>query len=401
MIPIGDEPNEGGFPLVNYALILANVLVFVVGQEAGKADGVVERYAYVPSDPSVLTAFSSMFLHGSWMHLLGNMLFLWIFGDNVEARLGRLGYLAAYLGTGLFGAVVHGMMSPGSAIPSLGASGAISGVQGMYVVAFPHNRVKLLLFFRFIVRIIHVRAPWIVGIWFLINDVLPTLLAKGDAGGIAHGAHLGGFGTGLLLCFALRPFFSTEKDLAGEARARRQEPRGRGIPDLPSAGPRTVSSPRVASAPRAVSAPAAGDPFLLERRAGAPLPSARSARGADASPEVLGLVRSGRTGEAARLMASTLASGGRASVPESDYLRLALHAEGMRRFDEAEVLFRGFLAAYPAAAGASLAHLGLGLILAREVGDAGAARPHLLAAAERATDDRVRAAAIQALSSLE
>lgn len=398
MIPIGDEPNEGGFPLVNYALILANVLVFVVGQQAGKADGVVERYAYVPSDPSVLTAFSSMFLHGSWMHLLGNMLFLWIFGDNVEARLGRLGYLAAYLGTGLFGAVVHGLMSPGSAIPSLGASGAISGVQGLYVVAFPHNRVKLLLFFRFIVRVIHVRAPWIVGIWFLINDVLPTLLAKGDGGGIAHGAHLGGFGTGILLCFALRPFFLSEKDAAGEVRPRRSDPRGRGIPDLPPAGPRTVSAPRTASAPRAVSAPSASDPFLLERRAGSPRQSA--GRGADASPEVLGLVRSGRTGEAARLMASTLASGGRVSVPESDHLRLALHAEGMRRFDEAEVLFRAFLAAHPAAAGASLAHLGLGLILAKEVGDPGAARPHLLAAAERATDDRVRAAAIQALSSL-
>ena len=119
MIPIGDEPSEGQTPFVNYALIAANVLVFVLVQQAGKADGIVERYAYVPADPSLLTAFTSMFLHGSWTHLLGNMLFLWIFGDNVEARLGRLGYLAAYLATGLVATVVHGVSDPSSAVPSL------------------------------------------------------------------------------------------------------------------------------------------------------------------------------------------------------------------------------------------------------------------------------------------
>src|SRR5215207_449137 len=130
LIPIGDEPHEGNFPWANYALIAANVLVFLLVQKAGKDESVVARWAYVPSAPSLETAFTSMFLHGGFLHLAGNMLFLWIFGDNVEARLGSIGYLCAYLATGLVGGLAHGISDPSSAIPSLGASGAISGVQG-------------------------------------------------------------------------------------------------------------------------------------------------------------------------------------------------------------------------------------------------------------------------------
>ncbi len=256
MIPIGDEPSEGQTPFVNYALIAANVLVFVLFQQAGKAEGVVEKYAYVPADPSLLTAFTSMFLHGSWMHLLGNMLFLWIFGDNVEARLGRLGYLCAYLATGLFGGVVHGLLGPTSAIPSLGASGAISGVQGLYVVAFPHNRVKLLIFLRFIVRILHVRAPWIVGFWFVINDVLPTVLGDSSGGGVAHGAHLGGFGSGLVLCFLLRPFFGARAP--ARPGAARRAAVGAAGPAHADPGPAAGGRPGGGGRP--------GDPWILDRR---------------------------------------------------------------------------------------------------------------------------------------
>ncbi|MFO0932442.1 MAG: rhomboid family intramembrane serine protease [Planctomycetota bacterium] len=387
MIPIGDEPSEGVTPVVNYALIAANVLVFVLFQQAGKAEDVVEKYAYVPADPSLLTAFTSMFLHGSWMHLLGNMLFLWIFGDNVEARLGRLGYLCAYLATGLFGGVVHGMLGPTSAIPSLGASGAISGVQGLYVVAFPHNRVKLLIFFRFIVRILHIRAPWIVGFWFVLNDLLPTVLGDSSGGGVAHGAHLGGFGSGLVLCFLLRPFFGARAvaDPTPRGAPSRWGP-GR-IPDLPPSG--------------GAGGGRAGDPWILDRRpsGGDPFAS-RPSSSRDAGPEILGLARAGRTAEAARALGAALQGGGRPDLPESDYLKLALHMEGMRRFDDARKAFEGILAAYPTGTAAPIAHLGLGLILARHVGDLAAARPHLASASALSTDPRVRAAAENALSLL-
>jgi len=389
MIPIGDEPNEGRTPFVNYALIVANVLVFVLVQQAGKADGVVARYAYVPADPSLVTAFTSMFLHGSWMHLLGNMLFLWIFGDNVEARLGRLGYLCAYLATGLVGGVVHGMLGPTSAIPSLGASGAISGVQGLYVVAFPHNRVKLVIFFRFIVRVIHVRAPWIVGFWFVLNDILPTLMGAAHGGGIAHGAHLGGFGSGLVLCFVLRPFFAP-RDTRDDRRAPPSAPhvpRSR-IPDLPPARPGNAGGGR------------AGDPWILDRKPSAPTPVSGRPSAHDASPEILGLARAGRTAEAARALGQVLAAGGRPRLPESDFLKLALHMEGMGRFDDAQRTFEALLAAYPTGIAAPVAHLGLGLILAKHRRDGASARPHLEVAAELSTDERIRSAARQALATL-
>lgn len=389
MIPIGDEPSEGQTPFVNYALIAANVLVFVLFQQAGKAEGVVEKYAYVPANPSLLTAFTSMFLHGSWMHLLGNMLFLWIFGDNVEARLGRLGYLCAYLATGLFGGVVHGLLGPTSAIPSLGASGAISGVQGLYVVAFPHNRVKLLIFLRFIVRILHVRAPWIVGFWFVINDVLPTVLGDSSGGGVAHGAHLGGFGSGLVLCFLLRPFFGARApaDPAPHGVPRPSPWGPRRIPDLPPSGGPGGGRP--------------GDPWILDRRpsGGDPFAS-RPSSVPDAGPEILGLARAGRTADAARALGTALQAGGRPTLPESDYLKLALHMEGMRRFDDARKAFEGILATYPTGVAAPMAHLGLGLILARHVRDPAAARPHLESAAALSTDARVRAAAEHELSTL-
>lgn len=386
MIPIGDEPSEGVTPVVNYALIAANVLVFLLFQKGGTADGVVEKYAYVPADPSLLTAFTSMFLHGSWMHLLGNMLFLWIFGDNVEARLGRFGYLCAYLATGLFGGVVHGMLGPTSAIPSLGASGAISGVQGLYVVAFPQNRVKLLIFFRFIVRVLHIRAPWIVGFWFVLNDLLPTVLGDSKGGGVAHGAHLGGFGSGLVLCFLLRPFFGPRAAEAPSPRGTPSPWRPGGIPDLPPRGAPGGGRP--------------GDPWILDRRSPSADPFASAPSGPDAGPEILGLARSGRTAEAARALGTALQTGGRPTLPESDYLTLALHMEGMRRFDDARKAFEGILAAYPTGVSAPIAHLGLGLILARHVGDPAAARPHLASAAALSTDARVRAAAEQALSLL-
>jgi membrane associated rhomboid family serine protease len=234
-LPIGDEPNPRGVPVVNYALILANVAVYllvslplssqtpdpqdptlaayiraisdVVQDPAAlralearvtQYDLLVWRWGYRPPDPSLLTAFTSMFLHAGFMHLAGNMLFLWIYGDNVEARLGPLGYLVSYLGTGLVAVAGHHLLSRGSPLPTVGASGAISGALGFYFLFFPRNRVRVLLaFFPFYLNVVHLPARWVLGFYLVVDNILPYLVRSG--GGVAHGAHIGGFVGGLAL----------------------------------------------------------------------------------------------------------------------------------------------------------------------------------------------------------
>src|SRR5262245_33234172 len=183
----------------------------------------VQRYGHVPASPTLPDLFTSMFMHANVMHLGGNMLYLWIFGDNVEGRLGHVGYLAAYLATGLVAGTIHGIMDPASAVPSLGASGAISGVQGLYLVAYPKNRVRLLLLFFPFVRVVLVPALWIILFWFVLNDLLPSLTRGADVGGVAHRAHLGGAAAGIVLCLALKPFFPDRRDDKGSTRFWRPE----------------------------------------------------------------------------------------------------------------------------------------------------------------------------------
>jgi len=240
IIPIGDEPNPRGTPWVNYLLIAANVVVFLlitlplmmsppdpndpatleyvrwllqkhpelqpsdlpeVLHATSAYDIFLMQWGYRPAAPSALTLLISMFLHGGWLHLIGNMLFLWIYGDNVEHRLGRLGYLAAYLATGALAALSYGALAPASAgnVPMVGASGAISGVLGFYFIWFPRNRVRLLfLLFPFFVFTWRVSARIVLGFFLIIENLLPALLApSGSGGGVAYGAHIGGFVAGL------------------------------------------------------------------------------------------------------------------------------------------------------------------------------------------------------------
>ena len=214
MIPIGDEPNDPtSTPLVTWALIALNVAVFALAKVSAGGDvayeALVLRYGEVPVSPSLTGMFTSMFMHADIMHLGGNMLFLWIYGDNVEARLGHVGYLAAYLATGLAGGLLDLAMRSGSAVPGIGASGAISGVLGMYLIGFPKNRVKLFVWFYYYVGVVRVPA-WIVLLAFLVlQNLLPALAGGADrgGGGIAYGAHLGGFVAGALLFVVLLPVF--------------------------------------------------------------------------------------------------------------------------------------------------------------------------------------------------
>ncbi len=244
ILPLGDEPNPRGVPVVTYGLILVNCAVYLfvtlplgfidpdpgdpavqeylraVFEMTGRPptergaraifrglteyDLFVFHWGFRPAVPQVVDLFTAMFLHGGLLHLAGNMLFLWIFGDNVEHRLGRGRFLAAYLGTGVAATLFHTLFASQSLLPLLGASGAISGVLGFYFLWFPRNRVRLLVWFWFFVRVFHVPARWVLGFYVIVDNVLPFLASVGTTGGgVAYGAHLGGFLGGLGVGWAI------------------------------------------------------------------------------------------------------------------------------------------------------------------------------------------------------
>ena len=214
MIPIRDEIKAKRTPYVNYALIAINVMVFLfMFFNPAKTEQLVMQHALIPSTLTqnfslgVLKNFiSAMFMHAGWMHLLSNMLYLWIFGDNVEDRLGHLGYLLFYLGAGVFASVVHVVFNLQSVIPSLGASGAIAGVLGAYLVFYPQSRVYTFIPFGYFMQLRPLPAVLVLGLWFVLQifSGLGSVMASGQGGGVAYGAHIGGFVFGLLLGLLLK-----------------------------------------------------------------------------------------------------------------------------------------------------------------------------------------------------
>ncbi len=208
MIPIRDEIPTQRVPIVNYLLITANIVVFVFMWMAGSAqEALVYRFAMIPSNFSngvsvgdIFDIFTSMFMHGGLAHIAGNMLYLWIFGDNVEDCLGHVRYLAFYLAGGVLAALTHLLTNPGSQIPTVGASGAIAAVLGAYLVLFPHSRVVTFIPLGFFMRLTVVPAVIVLGLWFvlqLFNGVLS--LGAADVGGVAFWAHIGGFIAGVVM----------------------------------------------------------------------------------------------------------------------------------------------------------------------------------------------------------
>ncbi|HPF36028.1 MAG TPA: rhomboid family intramembrane serine protease [Candidatus Krumholzibacteria bacterium] len=248
MFPLSDSPNPRGLPWITLALILANVLAFLLllprtQRAADPADPRLAEYVLTlarqqrddlggltPADVPAgdlrdiasrvsqydLTVFdhgsrpdalslpdmlTSMFLHAGWLHLLGNMLYLWIYGNNAEDRLGRARYLLAYLGTGVAAALADAALRHGSGIPAVGASGAVSGVLGMYFIWFPRNKVRVLVILPPFLRTLELGARWVLGFYLVADNILPML--SGGGGGVAHGAHLGGFAAGAALAWLL------------------------------------------------------------------------------------------------------------------------------------------------------------------------------------------------------
>ena len=208
MIPLRDVIPTRTTPVVTPALIVANTLVFLyqwsLGERAGTA--FVFDWGVIPADFTVLTMFTSMFLHGGFLHAGGNMLYLWIFGDNVEDRLGRGRFLVFYLLCGAAAAVAQTFVNPGSRIPMVGASGAVAGVMGAYFVMYPHSKIVTLIPFIFL-QIIEVPAIFFLGFWFLmqfLSGVGSISQVEAGAGGVAFWAHVAGFAVGALAGLLLR-----------------------------------------------------------------------------------------------------------------------------------------------------------------------------------------------------
>jgi membrane associated rhomboid family serine protease len=214
VIPLRDDNPVYSTPVMTYALVASCIVVFLWQVSLGPVDfnraiftlGVIPAvlfgHAQLPPEvavvPPTATVFTSMFLHGGWLHLAGNMLYLWIFGDNIEDRMGRARFLVFYLVCGVAAVLAQALPAPETRVPMVGASGAISGVLGAYLLLFPHARVLVLVPFGFILKVIRLPAVWVLGLWFVIQ-LVSSLMAPAGEGGVAFRAHLGGFIAGLVL----------------------------------------------------------------------------------------------------------------------------------------------------------------------------------------------------------
>lgn len=239
IFPVGDTPNPRNFTAwMNWLFIVVNVAVYLfiglpysrqlvdprdpalveylrviapsvspttayrmVGNNISAYDLLVFKFGYKPGAPQFSDLFFAMFLHSGFLHVFGNMLFLWIYGDNVEHRLGRIGYFITYLATGVAATLVFSLFAGNSMAPMIGASGAISGVLGLYFILFPKNKIKLfVVFFPFFIDTILLPARWVLGFYLIVDNLLPFL--SGAQSGVAYGAHIGGFLAGLAIAGA-------------------------------------------------------------------------------------------------------------------------------------------------------------------------------------------------------
>ncbi|MHC4848610.1 MAG: rhomboid family intramembrane serine protease [Planctomycetota bacterium] len=293
---------------------------------------------YVPGRPTLLALFLCMFLHSGFGHIFGNMLFLWIYGNNVEYRLGKFFYVVWYLVTGAIATLSFSFMAGDSMIPLVGASGAISGVLGFYLIWFPHNYVKVFLFFPFF-GIYPIRAYWVLGIYLVLENILPMMAQSG--GGVAHGAHLGGFVAGAVLALVYNSIRGAQPAPKPERFNRYQPGRGPSEPQWREVAPEPVDH--------------GGD---FEKA-----------------------VREGRMETAAHAFSRLQREGGNRPEPHAVFrLGRWLYDEGFS--PDAAAVFRYYIKNYPAADDLDRVHLGLGVLLARRMAQPAAAREHLHQAIE-------------------
>jgi len=209
MLPLRDHNPTRTTPVVNYLLIALNVAMFFWEVSLGRAlEPALFEVAFIPARfwaggmlvPELIRIFVSMFLHGGLLHIGGNMLYLWIFGDNIEDRLGHFRYLVFYVACGFLATLAHAFFNPSSRVPSIGASGAIAGVLGAYLLLFPKARVTTLIPIIFFITVRELPAVFLLGFWFVLQFFSGVgSVGAQDTGGVAYFAHIGGFIAGMIL----------------------------------------------------------------------------------------------------------------------------------------------------------------------------------------------------------
>ena len=384
ILPLSDAPNPRGRPVVTSTLIALNVAIYLfltwpLSQQAADVrdpllreyvgvvrevappdvtaaelvrgisayDLFVFRYGFRPSAPQWLNLLTSIFLHGGFLHLFGNMLFLWIYGDNVEHRLGRVRYLFWYLFTGVAATLFYALFAWGSKLPLVGASGAISGVLGFYFLWFPRNTVRLFVFlFPIFMNVVEVPARWVLGFYLVIDNLLPFLFAgEQGGGGVAHGAHLGGFVAGLAIAW-----FGNRREVAATPRDYRQP-------------------------------------------VGTPAPSAAVSLGQS--------LAQGDFSTAARRYFTLSSELSRRVLSPGDSLALARWLGAHGQVEAALTVYRRHLRDYPAGPGRDEAHLGAGLIQLEALRQIAPAYQHFLEALESNPSPAVARQAREALAAIE
>ena len=224
MIPLKDDNPISNRPIVTYFLISLCVIVFFaqLGSQSYKTGELFYSYGLIPSVlmghdqlpidfyvlPPYVTIFSSMFMHGGFMHLLGNMLYMWIFADNIEDNLGPVKFIFFYLISGVGAAMTQVLVDTHSQVPMVGASGAIGGVLGAYLINHPNARVLVLIPFGFFSQLIKIKAIYVLGFWFILQFINSSMMATGG-GGVAYAAHIGGFVSGMILIL----FFNKKRNI--------------------------------------------------------------------------------------------------------------------------------------------------------------------------------------------
>ncbi len=231
MIPFRDDNPRRSFPIITIGIIAANTVVWLYEfmlQAQGEEvfNSFLAQWALIPHrlllDPvgAAPTLISSMFLHGSWLHIIGNMIYLWVFGDNIEDALGKFLYPIFYLACGFAASAAQILINPASDIPNLGASGAIAGVLGAYLVLFPRARVQTLTFIFGFGRIVMLPAIYLLGFWFVLQLLPGFLSIGGEGGGVAYFAHIGGFVAGGLAMLVYGPLTGKPTILSGAGQDR-------------------------------------------------------------------------------------------------------------------------------------------------------------------------------------
>ena len=215
MIPLKDDNPTSSRPVVTYFLIGICVVIFLMqlGSQSYKTGQLFYSYGLIPSVlmgydqlpmdlyavPAYLTIFTSMFMHGGFMHLIGNMLYMWIFADNIEDSLGPKKFIIFYLLSGIGAATAQILMDTHSQVPMVGASGAIGGVLGAYLINHPNARVLVLIPFGFFSQLIKIKALYVLGFWFVLQFINSAMMSSQGGGGVAYAAHIGGFVSGVVL----------------------------------------------------------------------------------------------------------------------------------------------------------------------------------------------------------